>query len=608
MAAAYSRIPWVRVALAAGLVLAASVALAAPARTLSDPRAIPADAGMVFSVPDLPGAWKAFAASPIYKDAAALLDSPAVAALPAYRQFLDRRKVMEAELGFPLNAATLTEIVAGFDYVLLPPTPRAPAGSICLFRVADPARFRRIADLVERRMGDGASSRTKNASTATSAPAPKAVRTEYRGVKIASAPTSSGVSIAEISPDRFAMASRADAIRRVIDQCRKGDGLTTATAFRGAVEGLRDPQPHGFLYINSGQTNSPQRTRLAALPLSNLVRDVRDPIVMAADFRIESGAVRFESFLPFADPAKNPLAATYRRYPPAALHSLDHVSSSPVMVVAWNTLDGPTLYEQMRGIVLALMQAVVPVGQTPEQRMKLSEENFREQVGFALRDDLAPAIGPEAFVSIERLNFDPLLALPQADVVAGVQVRDSGRMNKVVAGFENFFNRQARDAATSPTKPALLQTDAYQGKTVKWFAVPREPQVTIAYARTDSFTLIGLGGDSVKHALDRAAGRRKAFAAGTLNARLQPYLHSQTNEILILNVPKVVGVGREITRRLAKNASSRPETMKRAESVLARIGKIEVLGATTAGTPSGLHMLGALVFEAPPAPKNRPSK
>jgi hypothetical protein len=594
--------------MAALLALVASLALGAPARTLSDPRAIPADAGMVFSVPDLAGAWKALAASPIYQDTVTFLDTPAVTALPAYRRFLDRRKEMETELGYPLNAATLMEIIAGFDYVSLPPTPRGPAASVCLFRVADPTRFRRIVGLIERRMGDAATSRTKASAAGTSAAVQTAVRTEYEGVKIVSAQTSSGLSIAEISPERFAMGNHAEAIRRLIDQCWKGEGLTSFSGFRSAVGGLQEQQPHGFLYFNSARSDSSQRGRLPALPLSSLVRGVRDPIVMAADFRIESGAVRFESFLPFADPAKDRLAATYRRYPPAVLRSLDYVSSSPVMVVAWNTLDGPALYEQMRGIVLAMLQAVVPVGQTPEQRLKLSEENLRDQVGFSLQDDLAPAIGPEVFVSLEQMNFDPLLALPLTDVVAGVQVRDSARMNKVVAGFENFFNRRARDAATSPTKPASLQTGAYQGKTVKWFAVPREPQVTIGYARTDSFTLIGLGGESIKHALDRIEGRRKAFSAGALHARLQPYLHSQANEILVLNVPKMAAVGREIASRLARSVSTRSEATKRAESLLSRIGKIEALAATMAGSQSGLQTRGALVFKTAPEPKNRPSK
>jgi len=585
-------------------ILATFVASAAPGRLVSEPRTIPANAWMVFSVPDLPAAWKAFVATPIYQDVVALLDNPNIAGLPAYRQFLEQKRQMEAEVGFPLNAATLSAMIAGFDFVLLPPPEsQGKPPSVCVFRVSDAPRFRQLVDCIEKQMGSGA-----GPATGMAAARPPVVRDRYKNVEIVSSQAAAGFAMAQLGPNYFAMGNHPNAIRAIIDQGQKSEGLAAHGRFRGAVGGLSDPEPHGFLYLSSEQIAPSIRLGgLPVLPWSGLVRGPREEITLAADFRIESNAIRFESFLPFADATKDRLAAIYQHYPPSQLRALDYISSAPLVFSARNTLDGPALYESVRAMVLASIRAVIQPGQTPEQRMRLEEENLREQMGFTLKDDLAPAIGPEAFICLEQIGFDPLLTLPILDLVTGIQVRDGQRMDKVIAGFEEFFERQLAAGKQQTTASAVFQSLPHQGKRIKWFVLPRAPQYSISYTRTDNFVLVGLGSDTIKRAVDRVDGRQKTFTAGALYARLQPFLHRETNEVFILNFPKMIAAGREFARRLQKGTPNQPDRAKRVESLLARAGRIAALGASAAGGPLGLHTRGALVFVAPEV-RSKPSK
>ena len=587
---------------AIGLVLATALAFGAPSRPLTESRTIPPNAWMVFSVPDLPGAWTAFTTTPIYQDVVTLLDNPSIASLPFHRAFFDEKRRMEAELGFPINAQTLTAMVAGLDLVFLPPAePNGPSLSVIQFRAADPERFGRLVKCIERQM-EGAPSSDGSAIRRSDA-----ARLTYKNVEIVSRIRDSHFALAQLGPALFAMGSHPNAVRALIDQGGKSEGLTATRRFRSAVGGLAEPASHGFLYLNTAPVaRTAQTGRVPGLALSSLVRSLRDEVAVAADFRIERNAVRFESFAPFSEAAHDRLAAIYQHYPPGPLHSLTYVSSAPLVLVARNTLDGPALYESLRAMILAAHRAVGDPGQNPEQRLQTQEENFRETLGFGVREDLAPAVGPEAFVSLERISFDPLIPLPAFELVTGVQVRDRQRMDRVVAGFEGFFERQLRPNPTETTSPAVLQSALYQGRTIKWFAIPRAPQYALGYTPTEDFVLMGLGGDSIRRALDRADGRRKSFATGQLYAALRPFLHPEANEIVVVNVPGIVAVGREFARRLSKTTPNPAENAKRAELLLSRIGRITALGASTNGSDLGLHTRGALVLRPSEARSQSP--
>ncbi|MBM3333429.1 hypothetical protein FJY63_02095, partial [Candidatus Sumerlaeota bacterium] len=295
-------------------------------------------------------------------------------------------------------------------------------------------------------------------------------------------------------------------------------------------------------------------------------------------------------------------------------------SSSPGLVFVRNTLDGPALYDAVSDAVLASIGVLTGSGRTAEQRTKVGEENFREKMGFGLREDLAPAIGPEVFVSLERVAFDPLQTLPTIEIIVGVGVRDRERMGKVVAGFEKFLAQQMdstrsdrgeisravqpdRPGTTAASAPALRSLQ-HRSKTIKSFTVPRAPQYSLCYALTDDFVIIGLGADSVRRALDRAAVRSSAsraepqtsFHDGPLFARVRPLLGEQANEILFLNVPKLTAVGRDIAGRIVKGNPSLAAEAKRAESLLALMRSVAAVGVNAAGRDFGLHTRGVLLF------------
>lgn len=577
------------------IVAVALVTSSVSADTLSDPRAVPSDAWMVFSIASFPSAWGAFAQTALYEEIAAFLESSAATGVPGYREFLLAKQAMETELAFPVTGDSLAQMVAGIDFVLLPPSREAPATWACVFRVSDPTRFRRFMDYVARQMagrqGDG------------SVPSRAVETIEYRQVKIVSSVRGPSLALAELRPERFAMGGSVQAVRRIVDQVKKGEGLAGDWRFRAAIGSLRETDPHGFLYLNTAAAPpAVRRGGPQGLPLSTLVHTFRDGIAMAAGFHIEKQAIRFESYLPFVRTAQEHLAAIYRRYPPARLHSLDYISSSPLIFTARNTLDGPSVYQGLRDVVRNSMR-VANAGENPEKRLAQAEDDFRDEMGFGLESDLAPAVGPEAFICLEDVRFDPLVPLPMLELVAGVQVRDQARMDKVVKGFEEFFERRLGNRPGGQSVVPLRATP-YEGEEVKSFDIPRVPLYSFGYVRTTDFVLMGLGRDSVKHALDRAAGRRPAYGSGELQARLRPLLHEKCNEAFVVNIAKLVAVGREITRRLALGDPEQAASARQMDTLLVYVDRIEAVGASTVGSESGLHTRGAIVFR--PASGKRP--
>jgi len=567
---------------------------------LSDRRAIPPDAWLVFSIPDFPSAWKALAATPLYGDALDFLNSPAVADLPDYRLFMTRKRQIEAELGYQLTPDNLAEMLGGLDFVLLQPKKGGPSPAAYIFRVTDAPRFRRLVDFIEERMEDAAGGATSPTVTV------KSLR--YQGVEIVWTDFGSGFAVAELSPERFVMADSPETIRRIIDQVQKGEGLADHWRFRGAVGGLAQTEPHGFIYLDTRRARPKGEERGEHSPLSPVVRAMGRDLTLAADFLFEPEAIRFESFLPFAPPSKDKMAALYRHYPPGRLHSLDYISTSPLVFFARNTLDGPMVYDSLRAVVVNSLRTVAAGERNPEQILEMREENFRREMGFALRDDLAPAVGPEIFLSLEDIRFDPLVPLPFPDLVTGVQVRDSALMDKVVEGVRRYLERQLKAAAPAGAPPdrSPLQSAVYAGAMLTWFAVPRAPLYTIGYVRTSDFLLVGMGNDCLKRAIDRSAGRKGSFKDGRLYGRLRPYFHERCNGVFVLNVSEMAAVGREVAHRLKRGDPNEAAVAKRMEEVLRYIRRIEALGASSAGDENGLHTSGALIFKPrPKAPKRR---
>ncbi|MCX8036274.1 MAG: DUF3352 domain-containing protein [Candidatus Sumerlaeia bacterium] len=574
------------------LLLGLAVCRAAPAasvRTFSDPRALPPEAVLVLSVPDLAGAWKALAAAPIYGDVAAILNSPVPTGFSPLDLFLAKKRRMEAALGFPLDASTLPAILWGIDFAFLPPPNRqGRSGAVFIFRVADPVRFRRLADYAIHRMAEVA----QHAGL-------RLEQSDYQQVRILATDAGIGMAVAELTPERFVLANHADAIRRIVDQCRKPAALDSEVRYRAAIGGLTEPRLHGFLYLNSPQP-------IPGLWLLGVNPGGSSGIALAAGMRIEKEAIRLESFLPLGDPSRDPLSALYQAYPPARLRVLDAVSSAPMAVVARNTLDGPALYDLFRAMTLESFRAVAPPGRNPEQRLQMSEDSFRAQMGFALREDLAAAIGPEVFISLDTVGFDPLQLLPFFDLAAGIQVRDDARMETVLRGFERFMEKQYGAGAPVARPAPAIQTLSYQGGMIRSFAFPPVPIFSIAYGRGGNYLLAGVGTESVQRAMDRLDGRQRSFYSGMLYAALAPYLHNQCNDLIVMDVRKVVAVAGNIIRRLPKADAAQIEQMGQVERWLSRLNRIAAIAASTAGTEAGLHTRGVVLFGPPlasPAPK-----
>jgi len=572
------------------------LATGAPAGLLADPRAVPGEAWIVLSVPDATAAWKALSATPVYKDTLALMASPVVG-LPAWRELAAEQRQVEKEIGFALTGENLTALVAGFDVVWLAPRD-SEASWACIFRVRDEARFPKIFASLQRRMARKGA-RGPEATSAT-------VRRESSGdVEIVATETEPGLALARLSAQRFVLANRAAAIRLVIEQCRATEGLPESARFRQAIGGLdlQEKDPDAFLFVDASRlAPSLRQARLLGLPLASLTRA---PTAFAAAFRIEPNAVRIESFLPYAEPDREALAERYRAHQPVRLQALDFISSAPLAFTARNTFDGLALYRSLRAVVLQTIPGMIPADQTAEENLDARESDFRRRMGFDLREDLAAAIGPEAFIELVDLRLDPLIPLPVAELVAGVQVRDREKMDRVMQGLEKSLGQVAAPGAPPARNSRGPVSENYRGQTIRSFVFPQAPIYSLAYARAGDFLLVGIGVQSIRGAIDRAQGRGKRFQAEATYASLRPYLHEECNEIFVLNIAKLAAMGREIVGRLAKGTPPQAEAARQAEQILRPLARIAAVGLSTAGDAHGLHTRGAIAFR--PAPKKAPA-
>jgi hypothetical protein len=567
------------------------LAAAASAQTGGDRDPFPADTAVLLSIPNLQAAWKALSDTPLYKEAAAFAESPAITGLQGYREFMTEKRLLETEAGFALNAANLTQILEGFDLVSLASEGDQPLVAF-IFRVREADRFRRLYQAFGRHMGEGVGPNRRPTTIQ---------REKYRDIEIIASQAGLGTAIAELAPDRFVMGNCAMVVRRIVDQSRRREGLGAVPAFRAAIGGLGQESPHAFLYVG-GRPGAPSPfPRNPLPPIPGLVHTGREDFALAAYFRIEPDAIRMEAFTPFIRPDRDPLAVLYREQPPGKLRCLDFVSSAPLLFTARNTFDGLAFYRTVRGFIFGSMLQTSFSERESEESIRASEADFRRSLGFDLREDLAPAIGPEAFLDIESVTFDPLAPLPVFELIAGVQVRDAARLERVLAGLEQFLARQP-SADKERERTRAMPREEYRGKTITWYTFPRAPMYTFAYARVDDFFLVGLGRESVRRAIDRAEKRAEPYPGSDLEGRLQPYLHAQANELLVVNLVKAGEAARDLLNRLTRGDPRQAESARRADEFLKRATRLSVVGFSTAGDDTGIHTRGALVFRASPPP------
>lgn len=563
--------------------------------------AVPDDAWMVVSCPDLPAAWEALAQTSVCNSVSAYLNGKFGDAPPAWRELIRQRKLMESELGFPLDMDGLVHIFAAADVLLLPSGPDQKPDSVVVLHAGDEKRARSLFHLIRQMMIDDVTSHGALS---------KAVKREtIREVEIVWTQAGSGAAMAEIAPGRFAFSSHPDAIRRLLEPMPRQKRLSADATFQIAAAGLEEQEPHGFLFLNAEHFNAGLGSRggVASFAVAGPFRALGPGVVLAASFHIEPDAIRFEMFLPYNDPDRDPLAAVYRHALPAKLHSLDYVSSSPLFLTARNTLDGVALYDSLRAIALKSIARMVPQGEKPDLRVEAAEDQFRKEMGFSIKDDLAPGVGPEVFFSLEQVRFDPLVPFPNFEMAAGVQILDSERIERVLTGFTEFLDRELRRAGVRPDTGDPVQSASYEGDMIRWFPVPNVPVYALAYARSGGFVLAGLGPESVRRAIDRAAGKAKSFSSGYLQARLRPYLHEAANEVFVLNIQELIGIGREIVRRFENSDNPKQAGEARfAAGILKPAESVIAVGASTAGRAKGLHTRGAFVFK--PGGETRPAQ
>jgi hypothetical protein len=562
---------------------------------LGDSRLLPPDSWMVFSIPNLPVAWNAASQTATFDALDSLLKSDEGAAVaPGYRAFLEDRARLEKELGFALTGESLVEIFKAIDFVILAPLQSdQPPLSLLILHAADPQRAKQLFRLLERRLmeqaGDGAIS------------AAAIRRQTYSGVEIISS-RSSAAAMAVIGEGQMVLANHPAAIRRIIDQSKESQSLIDSPEFRRAVSGLKEKEPHGLLYFNGAEAGAMfPRGGAQRIPGAVLLRTFPERLVLAADFHIGRDALRFESYLPFPADERERLASAYRYAPPARLRSLDYASSAPLLLTARNTIDGLAIYETVRSIVVGSVAQMLPDEPRPEEKVAAAERRFREALGFDLREDLAPAVGPEMFVSVEDVRFDPLVPMPIFSLLAGVQVRDATRMERVLNGLTEYFERCLSRVRASGGPRFRMEENEHDGEVIRWFPVPRVPLYALSYAKTDDFVLAGLSPDSVAAAIDRLHDEAQAFPESAMSDRVGTYLHDQCNAILVLNLKKAIAAGREVARRLASSRDpDQARTGARAAAFLERLTTLEVFGATTAGSEVGVQIRGAVVFHPTP--------
>jgi hypothetical protein len=469
---------------------------------------VPANAGVVLSIPDSAAFWQKLSALPPVQTVKMFLGSPQMQQNLDYQELeLERAKLAE-KLGFPVTFEELMGNVFKDGTLFLNlGGGGAPTGGMIL-GVRDAEKAGKLIDSVNavweenaREAADGSVKFEK-----VSVGSVEASHASWRNVN-------SGAMLEgyyAMTDGRLIYAANRQAFLQCTGQETPAEGVLAGDAAVATLMDLlpwRESQVLGW--INGGALLQGMGIpSLDALGGANLGVTGQEKMAVAAAIDAAAVTTRFSTD---ADPAMASPNVT-----PGILGGAGMLPEKPLLAVGSRSYDATKTYHDLATALNDPMLGMM-MGNTGGASPLANVEAF---LGISIANDLLPALDNELIFAIDNLNVNMMMPMMSSiDMVAGSKLRDAAKMRETMLKIEKAIDRQMGmmmgGAGGDPSQPAPSMFSAfdYQGTAVR--GMSQMPPLTPHYAIADDWFVLGMSPQSVVAALER---RNEAKASLTASA------------------------------------------------------------------------------------------
>lgn len=561
--------------------------VALPAANLTFPGKGPQDAVAVISVSDTKGIWNGFAGSPVKAPFDKLMANPQIKAeLEQSADALEFTKLF----GFAPNPENImTKLLSGFDAYILPP----PEGSDePLFVVAAKLQS---ADQAQKLLDKAkADLRPAGAVNAESAVDTTQTFEEFTvGGSPAFGNADQGTYIAALG-DTIVFSNAKAPLESFATQTG-GPAFLTSDLFKQSTAEL-DKLPHQVFAYGNGDDIAKLLESAGDPQLASAAGGVKGQVIAFVG-NVAADQFRFSGFKP---------ASTYKDFEKELLANKGTTMDAGKFagdnsLIAWVT----NSFKPKTAIDAAFAD---PVAGGQAQMMLGMLEMSTAAAGFSLRDDFLNSLGNDHAVDLAGVLFNPMMGQVDINMVIALEVENKGGVDKAMSGLENMLTQQVQAQLEQAGQPAgnlkLFSEEDYSGTKIRTLdskALGAQMPIDVSYAQSGNYLLIGMKKQTVKDAIDRAAGKKPNFSASKQVARAGDKLQKGADQVAFIDIAQIAGIAQPFAFMLGGGGAS-PEEQQAITDVFELVKSFGTIYTTSSMNKEGARSEFLLLPQVPVAP------
>ncbi len=521
------------------------IATSSQAALLAAPDHIPSDAVAVISIPDSPAMWSNFQKTPLHASLKKLFALPAIQTDPDFQSFTADLKEMEAQLGYSLSPdAFLTQTLAGMDLaVRLRSGMTQEPDLLVTLRFKDPKNAAKLLQQIETEAKkEAAAGDSSTTGTETTESSQAVIKQTIAGQEVLVIPAQ-GLWVLQKN-DLLLLTSSADYMNKALT-------TSAATAFdksapvREGLAALGNPTDAHVLwfvdyaaFLNSMAGANPM-LGAQMKPLEDMLGNANYLGVL----NVAPESIQGKAYVPNpgTDPFVTEMAA---KYPPTSIQIGSLVPGTSMLAVTANNFDGTAYFNKF---VETIGQMAGAQGQQAAFNAQVEQwvAQFEAMMGFKLREDLLPALGPETAFSLENFAFS--LGAPSLDMTLDFQIKDKEKLDLVLQKLETFLTTKlpamlGPGMSGQPAPTLTMQDVTFENSKGRILVLPQMPSMAIGWITAGDYIVFGTSQTALKNAATAAAGKLPSMKASPSYKRAAAYLPEKANSEFMLGIGTVAGI------------------------------------------------------------------
>lgn len=554
---------------------------------------VPAKTAYFLSIPDVPALWTAWKNNALYQAYLKMMESPEMAS--KMEVINGQIKTIEDALGFPLNGETVSQVFKSADGYVMPGAKAGEATFGFVFSVADKQKLDKMIDLAEKAAASAAQNddsvtepESGKSNEQTSAPVEKQPVTPSGGADDSDAPTKTEIkkapsetgetktvvtatSTSAVSPvtsetyngvtikrfsghedaetyyatagELFLVSNDHTEIKGLVDRAKSpggADSLAALPEYKKDTAALAGHEGELFVFTSQKAAREMREARPGMEKLENLLQKMAPVDNSVVSVKIAPKEIASYSYSVLTGTSESKVLRNLFEKNPGdkPLEIVNYAPANALFVAGTSLLDAGLYYDFFSDIMGVFGS---PTG------MDVQIKGIEDQIGFSIKDDLIPALGNEAAISVNDIKLG-LGGGPNVDAALFFRVANKEKMTKVLQGIDKLVATlvaaNSPDATThksnSPEVLMGMKVITENGVTIKYMDIPNLPTVTPSYALDGDYLVVATTKDSIKNLLSIKSGKTEGLLGSDGYKQLGPRVTSTGNVFQMVNFQGVL--------------------------------------------------------------------